>query len=158
MRHGPAEDHAPSGRDFDRQLTPAGRARTEQTVRDLVKRGERPKRVLSSPLIRAVQTAEIVRSILDLEGAVQLREELAPGGPSLELMRELVEGGAKRVLLVGHEPDVSLLTTSLLQTWSRGFDKAMIVGLRVDRAAWSDASSDATALCRFVIHPARDGN
>ena len=65
MRHGPAEDQAPTGRDFDRKLTSSGRARTELAAHELG-RWERPKRVISSPLVRTIETAEIVVSVLSL--------------------------------------------------------------------------------------------
>ncbi|MEI7894874.1 MAG: histidine phosphatase family protein, partial [Myxococcales bacterium] len=60
MRHGPAEDTAPSGRDGDRTLTVSGRSRTDGVVSALIEKGEAPHAVLTSPLVRTVQTAEIV--------------------------------------------------------------------------------------------------
>ena len=159
MRHGPAEDQARSGRDFDRRLTPSGRTRTELVARELAKNDERPKRILSSPLARTIETAEVVIATLALDLLPESREELAPGGDSLALLRELAEQGARRVMLVGHEPDVSGLTASLLPNWSRGFDKAMVVGLKVDRGAITSRSSDdVVALLRFVLEPKRLGN
>ena len=123
MRHGPAEDQAPTGRDFDRKLTSSGRARTELAAHERG-RWERPKRVISSPLVRTIETAEIVVSILSLAFDLETREELAPGGDSFRLLGELAAQGAKRVIVIGHEPDVSSLTAQLLPSWSRSFDKA----------------------------------
>jgi phosphohistidine phosphatase len=151
MRHGPAEDVAGTGRDFDRKLTTNGRARTELVARELGVRGELPKRVVSSPLRRTIETAEVVIATLALELELEVRDELAPGGNSLALVRELASSGAKRVMLIGHEPDVSVLTAHLFRDWSRGFDKAMVVGLKIDR------SGGPAAKCRFVIEPKRIG-
>ena len=158
MRHGPAEDHARSGRDFDRKLTPSGRARTEQVARELARREEQPKRIVSSPLARTLETAEVVISALRLDLPLEPREELAPGGDALALVRELAAEGARRVMLVGHEPDVSRLTSNLLPDWSHGFDKAMVVALKVDREALSGDSKDDVTELRFVIEPKRLGN
>jgi phosphohistidine phosphatase len=156
MRHGPAEDEAATGRDFDRKLTANGRARTELVARELGVRGEKPKRMVSSPLRRTIETAEVVVATLGLDLEIEVRDELAPGGNSSGLVRELASLGAKRVMLIGHEPDVSLLATLLFPTWSRGFDKAMVVGLNVDRAELSGGSDPAVAAkCRFVIEPKR---
>jgi phosphohistidine phosphatase len=151
MRHGPAEDEAGTGRDFDRKLTTNGRARTELVARELGVRGELPKRVVSSPLRRTIETAEVVIATLGLQLAIEVRDELAPGGNSQALVRELALSGAKRVMLVGHEPDVSVLTAHLFEGWARGFDKAMVVGLKIER------SGQGQAKCRFVIEPKRIG-
>jgi phosphohistidine phosphatase len=159
MRHGPAEDHARSGRDFDRRLTASGRARTELVARGLGERNEEPKRIVSSPLARTLETAEVVIASLHLKIEIEARDELAPGGNAMALVRELAATGARRVMLVGHEPDVSGLAAHLVPGWSRGFDKAMVVGLKLDRAALSgESNDDAVGEVRFVIEPKRLGN
>jgi phosphohistidine phosphatase len=159
MRHGPAEDHARSGRDFDRKLTTSGRARTELVARELEKKDEQPKRVVASPLARTVETAEVVIATLRLDVDLETRDELAPGGDALALVRALSREGARRVMLVGHEPDVSRLTAKLVPDWSHGFDKAMIVALKLDRDRLDRVSEDdPLAELRFVIEPKRIGN
>ena len=82
---------------------------------------------------------------------IEVRDELAPGGDSSGLVRELSAGGAKRVMLVGHEPDVSVLTTYLFPDWSRGFDKAMVVALRLIATRAREGSR-----CRARQMPLRD--
>jgi phosphohistidine phosphatase len=155
MRHGPAEDQAPTGRDFDRKLTVSGRARTEFAAHELG-RWERPKRVISSPLVRTVETAQVVIAALDLGFDFERRDELAPGGNAMGLLGELATQGAKRVIVIGHEPDVSSLAALLLPSWARSFDKAMIVGLKIDRASLAQRSEDApSAKLRFVIDAKR---
>lgn len=155
MRHGPAEDQAPTGRDYDRRLTSSGRARTELAAHELG-RWELPKRVISSPLVRTVETAEVVIATLGLTVDVERREELAPGGEALGLLSELAVEGAKRVIVIGHEPDVSTLTARLLPSWSRSFDKAMVVGLKIDRDVLAARAKDAPpAKVRFVIDAKR---
>ena len=90
MRHGPAEDQAATGRDFDRKLTSSGRARTEVAAHELG-RWERPKRVISSPLVRTIETAEVVMAALGLTFELETREELAPGGDAIGLLGELAD-------------------------------------------------------------------
>jgi phosphohistidine phosphatase len=155
MRHGPAEDQSATGRDYDRKLTSSGRARTEIAAHELA-RWERPKRVISSPLVRTVETAEVVMAALGLHFELETREELAPGGDAIALVSQLAAQGAKRVILIGHEPDVSTLTALLLPSWSRSFDKAMVVGLKIDRASLAQRNSDQPASkLRFVIDAKR---
>ena len=155
MRHGPAEDQAATGRDYDRKLTTSGRARTELAAHELG-RWERPKRVVTSPLVRTVETAEVVIRALGLAFDLETRDELAPGGDALRLFGELATQGAKRVIVIGHEPDVSSLTALLLPSWARSFDKAMIVGLKIDRASLTERTKDTPpAKLRFVIDAKR---
>jgi phosphohistidine phosphatase len=149
MRHGPAEDRADSGVDADRALTAAGRERVRAVAKLLADQSEKPLRIVTSHLVRAVQTAEIVALVTKLgEGTVETRRELAPGGGALELVRHFVAQSAKRVMVVGHEPDLSELVTSLAGSFDRPFEKAMVVGLRVP-----SAGGDGKVRLRFVLEP-----
>jgi phosphohistidine phosphatase len=141
MRHGPAESSSPSGRDFDRALSDVGRKETVRVARELERRGERPERILSSPLVRAVQTSEIVRSVAG--GALEIRGELAPSEAAPDILMELT--GAERVMLVGHAPDVSILVMDLLGHGRHGFEPAMVVAM--------DISAPGSAAECFVIRP-----
>src|SRR6478736_3180082 len=93
MRHGPAVDDAPSGRDDDRELTASGRRRVRAVAQALLEAGEMPKTIVSSPLARALSTAEIVSAVAAAghDGpAVHVRRELAPGGQLLRLTSEIL--------------------------------------------------------------------
>lgn len=143
MRHGPSEGDSPTGRDFDRRLTTSGAASVEAVARELVSRGEVVSRVISSPLVRAVQTAAIVRRMLGLEGEIEIREELAPSGGSLPLVEELAASEVSS-LIVSHAPDVSELVAMLTETHARSFSAGMIVAMDI---------SGHTASIPFVIAP-----
>ena len=72
------------------------------------------------------------------------------------LLATLATQGAKRVIVIGHEPDVSSLAALLLPSWSRSFDKAMVVGLKIDRASLANRDKDlCSAKLRFVIDAKR---
>jgi phosphohistidine phosphatase len=136
--------------DSDRALTASGRDRVRGVAKLLLELDEQPLQVIASPLVRAVQTAEIVALITRLgdRGNVQVRRELSPGGGGgAGLIASLASAGSKRVMLVGHEPDMSELMASLVSKGSpRPFEKAMVVGLQVG------ASGDHSRL-RFVLDP-----
>jgi phosphohistidine phosphatase len=150
MRHGPAEDGADSGDDGDRALTVPGRQRVREVARVLVEVGEEPAEIITSPLVRAVQTAEIVAvdtKLGDRGGSVRTRRELSPGGPIAQLARRIASQGRKRVMFVGHEPDLSGLVSSLLgKSFGQGFDKAGVVGLHV-------SADTGHGRLRFVLDP-----
>ncbi len=128
MRHGPAEDFAASGLDADRALTEAGRDRVRRVAKVLGEHDEAPKLIVSSPLVRALQTAEIVAAELGI-AYVDTSRQLAPGGPSATLVAALEHDGKKRVMLVGHEPDLSELVSDLCGMSFTDMQKAMVVGL-----------------------------
>jgi phosphohistidine phosphatase len=153
MRHGPAEDRAPSGRDFDRALTAPGRDRVRDVARALVDADELPLHVVSSPLVRALQTAEIVAGFAKVPIDVEVRRELAPDGDivgRVALVRERVASGAKRVMLVGHEPDLTELAARLAgRPFASGFQKAMVVGLATPK----ERDPEGPLRLRFVLDP-----
>jgi phosphohistidine phosphatase len=148
MRHGPAEDKSASGQDEDRALTPSGRDRVRSVARVLVDEDEAPLSIASSPLARALQTAEIVAAAMKLSargGSVEVRRELAPGGDGAALVRALLGDEKKRCLIVGHEPDLSDLIVQLVGEPSPvPMDKAMVVGISV--------KPDGASL-RFILDP-----
>lgn len=169
MRHGPAEDDSPTGRDGDRALTRDGRERTRAVARALLNEGEAPFTIVSSPLVRALQTAEIVAGTTDLErrvreskatgaapGVVEIRREMAPGGDALALVFEYLRSGRKRVMVVGHEPDLSTLVSRLAGRYpEQGMLKSMVVGLKVDAPKEGGPPRPEGIACefRFVLDP-----
>ena len=94
--------------------------------------------VLSSPYLRARQTAEIVVHQFGIESLLRFTEHLEPGGDPQRLMREVanVEGSPENVLLVGHEPFLGELISVLLtgeSTLGVTLKKGGLCCLTVDR-------------------------
>ena len=101
-------------RDSDRPLTDEGIAKLREVVRGMRALGLSFDLILSSPFRRARQTAEILAAELDLEKALEASPHLAPGGDGRALIDEVNATRVARVLLVGHEPDLSQLIAVLL--------------------------------------------
>lgn len=110
MRHGrAAERDTFHGPDEQRPLTTAGRTRLKRALPGLRQLVPRIDQVISSPLLRARQTAELV---LEQFPAVSSEvAELAPGGDPQKLTRWLARQRSEIVLLVGHEPDLGQLAS-----------------------------------------------
>ena len=147
MRHGPAEDFADSRRDFDRALTDSGRERVRAVARALHDAQELPRSVVTSPLVRARQTAEIVALLATETREPFIDDAMAPGGDGEGLVRGLCSAGRRRVMVVGHEPDLADLVSALLgASFGRDMLKAMVVGLSLE-------SPTGRASLRFVLDP-----
>jgi phosphohistidine phosphatase len=135
LRHGIAEDAGPRTPDSQRQLTDKGRHRLAAVLK-IARRAEvQPGLVLSSPLIRAVQTAEMAREILETEAPVQLTPALVPEASPQEVWQEL--RGLRtfdEILLAGHEPLLSQLTSWLLgaPALQVHMGKAALVSIEMD--------------------------
>lgn len=105
LRHAEAEDVSPLG-DAGRALTDRGLKRSRQVGRALAGLDVTPDLILTSPLQRALQTAEGV--LESLQTRLEVADDLG-GNLDLETLREMLEvhGPVASVLLVGHEPDFS---------------------------------------------------
>lgn len=117
MRHGIAVMRAPSTMmdDAKRPLTPEGRQKMRESAAGLAAAGIDFDWIASSPLARAMETAEIVSEALKSQPPVDTCEALRPGGAPEALVTFLAKRpNRRRVLLVGHEPDLSQLAARLI--------------------------------------------
>jgi phosphohistidine phosphatase len=113
IRHGEAGDDAP--RDELRSLTLRGRAAVERVARALRRRGGDFTLVASSPLVRAVQTAEIVSAGVGYGGRVVIDEALVPEGRVSRVVAWLkAHEEEDSIALVAHEPILSSLAGAVL--------------------------------------------
>ena len=114
LRHGIAVDRGTPGykKDGDRPLTEDGIDKIHQVVEAMLAMELKFDLILSSPYVRAAETAKIVAGELDEE--VTFTEFLLPDGNPLELIREINDNKPQSVLLVGHEPDLSRLMSLLI--------------------------------------------
>lgn len=112
MRHAEAEDAGPGQSDADRRLTDKGLARTREAAAALQSMGTTLDLILTSPLVRAVQTAAIVGRTL----RVRVVPVEALAGPSVDDLRTMFEehGRPANLMVVGHEPDFSHLVGELI--------------------------------------------
>jgi phosphohistidine phosphatase len=94
--------------DADRPLSPDGQRQVTQLAAWLKHLHVRLDKVLTSPLVRARQTAEGLTQHLQLPpAALECCDYLQPGGPAKKLAKFLRELDSPEVALVGHEPDLS---------------------------------------------------
>jgi len=135
MRHAEAVEGSDALQDEWRYLTENGRSAAEKVSSAISKIGPKPRLTITSPLTRAVQTAEIAAEKACRKNIVIASELLLPGADIGELV-EYLKGcrDAKRVLLVGHEPQLGLLVATLLgrEDMAISLKKGACVALELD--------------------------
>lgn len=153
LRHGDAADLSSHGPHTDeaRPLTAEGSAKLAKACSTYARIVITPGRVVSSPLLRAVQTAQIFADAVDFTGTLEQDPILVPGAratAALELLRMESAAGSQAIALVGHEPHMGSLLGLLLTGNERvaiPLRKGMLVGVELESAH--------TMLCtlRFAI-------
>jgi phosphohistidine phosphatase len=119
LRHGIAVEPGTPGyeKDAGRPLLPKGKRQLGQIAEAMKAMDLQFDLILSSPFLRAKQTAEIVARSLNLQKRLQFSEVLTPEGDPAALIRQVnaMKPAPGKVLVVGHEPQLShliaLLTT-----------------------------------------------
>ncbi|BAW97069.1 phosphohistidine phosphatase SixA [[Synechococcus] sp. NIES-970] len=137
FRHGIAADRTEYTKDADRPLTPEGTARTNLVAQRLHQLGITFDGILSSPLVRARQTADILTAA-HLGPQPQIFSALAPGGSLGGFLPWLAHWEAPpeaRLVLVGHQPDLGEWAAAIAFGHSNNgnnliLKKAGIIGIR----------------------------
>jgi phosphohistidine phosphatase len=145
IRHAEAKALGENGIDNDeeRPLTEEGEAQTRRLGTGFHSRGLRLGALLSSPLLRAKQTAEgIVKHWPEFAPSVQLCEELAPNEKAKKLARYIRSLGTGSVGLVGHMPDLGEFMGWLIgsRKASIAFAKAGVALVRCEEARKGDGT------------------
>ena len=107
VRHAEAE---PGNPDELRGLTPHGVKQAKELGRKFARRGIRPDAVVSSPLVRARQTAEAIAAAVG--ASAQTDDRLAPGA-GVDELRAVVDCLGETVVIVGHQPDCGQIAAAV---------------------------------------------
>ena len=133
LRHGIAEDALPGRRDTDRELTAEGRRKLRDLLKVVKAAGVVPTAILTSPLVRARDSAEIAAKALQFEGTIQQSNALIPNAHPMELWEEVrMHRSEEQLLLVGHEPLFSAAAATLLNANGMRVDFKKGAMMRID--------------------------
>ena len=146
VRHGSSHDMGEKGasRDADRTLSAAGQAEIQSIGKTLKILDKIPDKLFTSPLTRCEETS---MGLLQASGAVEVPIELAPGlkpgATAMGIVGLLTSraSGAKRVCLVGHQPDLGKFISSLVapEGLVMGFSPGSVALIDVEQpsSAWT---------------------
>jgi phosphohistidine phosphatase len=138
VRHAVAAERGPNyPDDRKRPLTTEGIARFKRVVEGLKDFDVKLELVLTSPLVRAHHTAELLVANIGGKPRLDVLEALAPGGRMVQVLEAITKHSkrAKHLALVGHEPDLGELAARLLR--ARGtieFKKGAVCCIELDGA------------------------
>jgi len=151
MRHGIAEDGTP---DDERRLTRKGERRVETLAGVLERLDLRPDIVLCSPLVRAIETAQVVAKAMDLDADVEKTPALEFAGQWEHfeaLVNDRLQGQRRSavVLAIGHMPQLAMLATMAIHGAPGPFEiaKGAVVGIRYRDSTLQPGAGDL----RFYI-------
>jgi phosphohistidine phosphatase len=152
LRHAEAIEAHEELRDEWRYLTDKGMKSVEGVAKRMIKQDLKPALIISSPRVRAIQTAQIMADACGRTTRVEISGLLQPHGDVFELIQFLRQRTEfKQVMLVGHEPQLSTLTAALLHhEGARPFKKGSCVVLD-----FSLKKPDRTARFRCCITPGK---
>ncbi len=133
FRHGIAEDVKPGGSDANRALTDQGRKKVAEVVKAARRAGVEPSLIVSSPYVRAVETAQIAVEGFEYKGDVIRMETLVPHGSPQKVWNELRDYREESsILLAGHEPLFSHLGAYLLASPALRVEMKKAAMIRID--------------------------
>lgn len=148
LRHADAGDPAAwNGPDADRPLSDKGRRQSERLGAFLAGMGLEPDLIVTSPKVRARETAEIVAAAL---GRPVVLDDRLGGSFGPDEVRELLaeQGGSTRPILVGHDPDFSELAG-----WLCGFDGLQLRKGALARIDLASGIDPGAGVLRWLIPP-----
>jgi phosphohistidine phosphatase len=149
IRHAHAVD-GDAMRDDDRPLSAQGRRQALDVGGALAKQKVKLARVVTSPLVRAVETAELVAVSLGYEGGLDVHDAMRPDGSWKHLLKDLLAGHdhGGGLALVGHEPTIGHYLSKLLHQKGLSMSKGQVA-----RLDWLDADTPATLV--WTLSPKR---
>ncbi len=150
VRHAVAADRDEfDGPDAERPLTGKGRRRFRSFCRWLAGETPMPQIVVTSPLLRAVETAALLAKESGLKKSeIVSTELLAPGVDVSALLGFVRDQPADLVALVGHEPDISHCLTEIVGGGEFAFGKGFVAAVE-----FASAPAVGTGRLRWFVGP-----
>lgn len=132
VRHGDADAEIPEGLgDEARALTAKARQNAFSHFSGLADRMQQVDLILTSPLVRAVQTAQLLSLANKYEGPLRAHRSLLPDMPVGALDTVLTDHAGENLVLVGHQPSMGAMAAHLLgiQTFPKQVNPGTVIGI-----------------------------
>lgn len=152
MRHGKSDWSSGSGDDHDRPLAPRGIDAARAMGAFITESGFSPSLVLTSTAVRSLSTAELAREAGGWRCPLTTTDTFYASTPGkvLSTIREL-DDKLERVLVIGHEPTWSSLTTGLIGGGRLRFPTAAVACIGFDWPGWRHSAPGRGELAWFMV-------
>ncbi len=114
IRHGDAEKISINKKDFDRELTANGKIRLKNAVLAWKNFIDPFDYLISSPLLRARQTADIIAEFFEIRNDIIINKKLTSGGLTEDIVGIANSFDVENIAFVGHQPDFSEHISNLI--------------------------------------------
>ena len=151
LRHAIAEERSETGRDADRKLTAEGFDKLRVVAKFAAASGLRPSLILSSPYVRAMETAAAAARVLESKAQILQTNRLVPGASPADVWAEVrAHRHEESILLVGHEPLFSALASWMLGSARPMVDFRKAALVRID---FESLGAEPRGVLRWMITP-----
>jgi phosphohistidine phosphatase len=151
LRHAIAEDRSVTGKDADRRLTAEGIDKLRKVLKLARDAGVQPVLILSSPYLRAKQTAEIAAEVLKYDGDIEESAAFTPDSPPQAAWTDLRgRKGYESILVAGHEPLLSATASWMLGSSRIMVDFRKSALVRID---FESVGPEPRGILRWMITP-----
>jgi phosphohistidine phosphatase len=148
IRHGDAQNISDSGRDYDRKLTRTGIEQMKLAAAGWQSLIDQFDVIVSSPYLRAVETAKIIADIFDYKKEIIIDNSLISGSGTAEILVLANSLNVVNIAMVGHQPDLSNHTSNLISSSnaSIAFEKGTIA-----KISFSNNAIASKGVLKFLI-------
>ena len=154
LRHGDSAEKKSGGRDKDRQLSGAGIDQINLIASFIIEKHIAIDQIVTSTAVRTEQTAELINQSLKLpKENISARDEIYEASMS-DLVRVInqFDNNRTKVLLIGHNPGLSLLTGYLSGADPVSMSTAGLVAIRFSSIRWNEIT-EASGKIMFHTDP-----
>ena len=154
MRHAKSSWEEPGVSDFDRPLIPRGHKKTKLIVDFLLKRGTTIDLVISSPALRAHETAKIIAAGLNYPvHKIKTDRKIYDG--YYDRILDIIYGTAndlQSLMIFGHNPTITNLANLFLHPGIENMSTSCVVCISFDTDKWEETPSKE-AIQEFIVFP-----
>lgn len=144
MRHAKAESKSPTDNDYDRKLNKKGKIAAQNIANKLSEINIKPDLIVTSPVHRAIGTAEILAEAFDIKQNIVLKSYLYN---RLYTFKEIVDdvissnNESNTVIIVGHNPSISYLLNQINSKSNDVLPTSCAVVFDFEATSWNEVTS-----------------
>lgn len=150
IRHSISENSSAVKKDFERELTEEGKYLIKRSAKIWQSFIPKFDIILTSPLIRAIQTSEIINSVFKTAKGISVENHLAAGCRTTDLIEILTTSGLDDIAVVGHQPDLSI---HILNLCGKGNLHIILPPATIAKIEFENRVRYSTGQLSFLIPP-----